>query len=452
MGEELCKGCQDCTNNNPEDDLSRQQNPPLQYINNPYFMNNKTNNTVNEITQNNNDNPYFLNNKTNNSVNEITQNNNDSFFNNNNHITKTSNMPLYDLEDNKNYKLKSSNDINSTPLEINKDKERLNEIKKNIYSRKITNLFRKYNGLKNASHQVLQKEYSTIPTSEFFIYLNNDDLDVNLAPEINCLYLGTKFNNKKDGLGLEIFEETKSKYFGIFRNGKRITAGHFLMNNDLKEYYYTGEINGIYAWGYGWFENLKKYNYYEGNWKNSMKNGIGIEYYEDNSEYKGTFLNGKKDGIGFYKWVDGSSYEGEWKENKLNGYGIYTFKDGSIYKGEWKGNRMNGIGEFSFPGIKTYIGYFQRDIRCGFGITIWHIENKAFIGFWNNNQQNGIGKFISNNKMKYGIWKDGKLIEKINNKMEFNKRLNNEEIAYLAYLKIDQYSEISQLINQYIDL
>ena len=54
--------------------------------------------------------------------------------------------------------------------------------------------------------------------------------------------------------------------------------------------------------------------------------------------------------------------------------------------------------------------------------------------------------------MKYGIWKDGKLIEKINNKMEFNKRLNNEEIAYLAYLKIDQYSEISQLINQYIDL
>ena len=28
-----------------------------------------------------------------------------------------------------------------------------------------------------------------------------------------------------------------------------------------------------------------------------MKNGYGIEKYEDKSEYRGTFLNGKKNGL-----------------------------------------------------------------------------------------------------------------------------------------------------------
>ena len=31
--------------------FSRQPNPPLTNINNPYFFNNKTNNSINELTQ-----------------------------------------------------------------------------------------------------------------------------------------------------------------------------------------------------------------------------------------------------------------------------------------------------------------------------------------------------------------------------------------------------------------
>ena len=43
-----------------------------------------------------------------------------------------------------------------------------------------------------------------------------------------------------------------------------------------------------------------------------MRNGYGIEYYEDGAYYKGEFRNGTKTGIGVYKWIDRSSYEGEW--------------------------------------------------------------------------------------------------------------------------------------------
>ncbi len=420
MGEELCRGCRDCTNNNQEEDFSHQANPPLTNINNPLFFNNKTSNSVNEVTQMNNE--SFLNNYNHNNKNE-------SYATTNN---------IVDLEENS--KLRSTNHLNS------EESQKLREIKKNNCSRKITNLFRKYKELKNNSHQILCKEYSTIPSSEYILDLNNDELDVNLAPEVNCLYLGTKFQNKKDGLGLEVFADTKSKYFGIFRNGKRVDAGQFTINNDFQDYYYYGQVKGIYAWGFGWFQEYKNYTYYEGNWENSMKNGYGIEKYQDKSEYMGNFVNGKKDGIGYYKWLDGSSYEGEWKENKLHGYGIYTFKDGSIYKGEWKRNRMNGVGEFSYPGVKTYIGFFERDIRNGFGMLIWHKTNKAFVGFWKNNKQDGLGKFIVNDKKRYGIWKNGEIIEKIGNKNEFDKRLNNEEIGYSTYFQMEEYDNFSQIM------
>ena len=426
MGEEFCKGCQDCTNNNPEENFSREPNPPLTNINNPYFFNNKTNNSINELTQMNNE----------------------SFLNNYNHNKNESFITNY--EDNKNKSLNIVNSINMDSNELEND--RLKEIQRNNCCKKITNLFRKLKESKNYCHQVLCKEYSIIPSSAFILDLNNDDLDVNLAPEINCLYLGTKFKDMKDGLGLEIFGDTKAKYFGIFRNGKRTDAGQFTICNEYKDYYYYGQIKGIYAWEYGWFEDRKNFTFYEGMWKNSMKNGIGIENYADKSEYKGNFVNGKKHGIGIYKWIDGSSYEGEWKENKLEGYGIYTFKDGSLYKGEWKGNRMNGIGEFSYPGVKTYIGYFQRDLRNGFGISIWHQNNKAFIGFWKNNLQDGLGKFIANNKVRYGVWKEGKMSEKINSKTDFDQRLNDEEVGYSTYFQTEEYDSISQFMNQNISL
>ena len=119
MGEEFCKGCRDCTNQNEEEDLSKQANPPLTNLNNPFFLNKKTNNSINDISQQNNE----------------------SFLNNYNHknesytTTNNSRIPLGEFEDNKNYKLKANNNINFDESDI--DRERLNEIKKEIYIKKI---------------------------------------------------------------------------------------------------------------------------------------------------------------------------------------------------------------------------------------------------------------------------------------------------------------------------
>ena len=309
-------------------------------------------------------------------------------------------------------------------------------------------VFRKLLTAKKLSHQTITKEYSEIPSSEFIIGLDPEKLNINLAPEDTCIYLGNKFNEKKDGLGLEIFNNTNAKYFGVFRNGKRVHLGRFSINNNLNQYYFNGFIQGIYAWGYGWVSDKKNLKDYEGMWENSMKNGYGIEKYGNNAEYKGCFLNGKREGIGYYKWYeDNSSYEGEWKENKLNGYGIYKFSDGSEYRGQWKKSKLHGFGIFIYPGIKQYFGFFKNDKRAGFGIGVWLQEKKAFIGFWKNNGINGYGKLLHNDNIIFGFWSEGKIKRKFKKKELINK-LKEEKVGFLKYFHMNSYNEILNLINQ----
>ena len=115
----------------------------------------------------------------------------------------------------------------------------------------------------NIAHNKLYKDLLEISPSEIIKGLNTNQLTVNLSPETPYIYLGTKFNDKKDGLGLEIFPKSKASYFGIFRNGKRVEAGKFKIKNDIKDYSYYGNIYGIYAWGFGWLINNKSKKYYE---------------------------------------------------------------------------------------------------------------------------------------------------------------------------------------------
>ena len=326
------------------------------------------------------------NNINNNSKNNILDNNITYENSNTNNNNVNNNNSLMDSINN----VKRNKNIKEDMISKRNNKENIEDES----AKKITNLFRKLLNEKKISHQKLYKDILELSPSEYIRGLNPEQLNINLAPETPYIYLGTKFNNKKDGLGLEIFNKNKASYFGIFKNGKRVEARKFIIKNETKEYSYYGQIYGIYAWGYGWLKDKKGKKKYEGTWERSMKNGYGIEKYGDKSEYRGCYLNGKKEGIGYYQWKDGSSYEGEYKEDKLYGYGIYKFSDGLIYEGQWKDNKFHGFGEFTQPGIKKYIGYFEEDKRSGFGIEIMYKKQRAFIGFWKNDKTEECGKFI----------------------------------------------------------
>ena len=461
MGQEFCKGCEDCTNfKNNEGDLSYFANKPIQSLKNPYLINGNLDNSILNKTDIQNDISILTNNNQNkNEISRISSLNSKNVGNNLSRNLLT-NTKFYQRESEDIFKQKNEdeeynnnengykkNNTKDNGIFYNEEIDEIQQKKRNNGVKKIKKIFKEYMKRKAESHKEIFTDNSTLNDNNYISNNIRNELDVNLAPDSNYLYIGTKYNYKKDGYGLELFSDSKAKYFGKFINDKRVHIGKFKIDNDNYSYYYYGEVKGLYANGFGISENCKESIYYEGMWVNSKKEGYGIEKYnKDNSIYKGCFSNGKKNGIGHYIWNDNSSYKGEWLDGTLNGYGIYHFQDGSIYKGSWENNRMSGLGEFTFPEIKTYLGYFKRDKRAGFGILIWYKEKKVFLGFWKENKQNGLGKFISNGKIRYGIWEKGVLKDKINDEQDFIDKMEGDEKYYLNLLKSNKYEEIREKI------
>ena len=100
---------------------------------------------------------------------------------------------------------------------------------------------------------------------------------------------------------------------------------------------------------------------------------------------------------------------------------------------------MHGYGEFTWVEKKKYCGFYKYDKKDGFGLYYWP-DNKFFIGFWKEGKQNGFGKYIKNNDVKYGLWRDGKKEKMYSNDEEevFFKDLEEEfEGNYVKIFKWD---------------
>ena len=141
---------------------------------------------------------------------------------------------------------------------------------------------------------------------------------------------------------------------------------------------------------------------------------------------------------------------GEWKNNLMDGYGIYSFNNNAIYEGSWQNNKMNGFGTLNSKNNKIYIGFFENDYKSGFGIMIWYNDNKAFVGFWKDNKQNGFGKIFYNEKTAYGNWKNGKIVNKIEDREIIDSIFNDINKYFLSFFELRNYEEVKQKINDYI--
>lgn len=57
--------------------------------------------------------------------------------------------------------------------------------------------------------------------------------------------------------------------------------------------------------------------------KDGVRNGRGVQVWEDGSRYEGEWINDRACGKGKLVHGNGDVYEGEWKDDKANGYGVY---------------------------------------------------------------------------------------------------------------------------------
>ena len=337
-------------------------------------------------------------------------------------------------------------DENSLYEKVQADESKLRNIIFN-YNLSLVKSFRKLKKLKEEAHKIITLRKNLKEKRELILLDGKENLDVDLFPEQNYNFLGNIFKEKEDGFGIQYFPINKAKYVGYFLNGKR--KNYCIFENKSKFYTYKGETKKNFTGLYGIYHNYKQEITYEGEWLNNRKDGIGIEFYKDGSKFQGEHKNGVKHGIGTYIWEDGSMYQGEWKYNLMDGYGIYKFKDGSICQGYWFSNQLNGFGKLTLAQVKCYIGFFKKDYKSGFGLLFWFKEKKAFVGFWKNNKQDGLGKFIYNEKIKYGTWKQGNRESKFE-KNEFYNLLNekNSSQIFLNIFEMD-YDGLKEYIQNF---
>ena len=203
-------------------------------------------------------------------------------------------------------------------------------------------------------------------------------------------------------------------YVGQIKNNEITGSGKYFFPNGT---IYIGEVLNGFRHGFGKFESPKEELSYEGNWKNGLKNGMGV-------------MNKK-----------GSTYEGNWKDGYIDGKGKLKWKSGNIYKGDFKMGKMDGNGYMIwFNENKKYSGEWKNNIQNGFGVEIWY-ETKGehkylfnrYIGEWKNGKRDGYGIFYYSNGAKYeGTWKD-------DNKEGFGVFTYNDGRKYYGLFKGDNF-------------
>ena len=227
-------------------------------------------------------------------------------------------------------------------------------------------------------------------------------------------------NGKKVGYWKE------SDFEGEYKDGKRNGKG---IENSWTGYYVNNYLHGIRKQGdqqkiYCFGEEVNILNYrkennciyvnnikeYEGDLKNGIKDGQGIEFYKNGKKrYEGSFKNGKHHGKGkeFYEneilkyegefnmdEYDKSGieydetgqkiYEGEFKKGKYDGKGKLYRNGKLLYEGDFVDNKLQGKGkEFDEEGKLLYSGEFQNNAYNGFGS---RFLVRPYEGYWSNNR------------------------------------------------------------------
>ncbi|XP_062269515.1 MORN repeat-containing protein 3-like [Platichthys flesus] len=165
-------------------------------------------------------------------------------------------------------------------------------------------------------------------------------------------YNGEWQNNKKHGIGTQIWKKSGTFYNGEWKFGKRDGYGRYSVlvpktkNYELK---YAGKWTNGKKHGYGtYFYN--KSTVYEGDWSEDNRSGSGKIHYENGDIYEGEWTRDKCHGQGIIQHVNGNSYEGLWKDGKKNGNGKFYYLDkGQIYEGFW----VDGVAKC---GTLSYVG------------------------------------------------------------------------------------------------
>jgi hypothetical protein len=153
------------------------------------------------------------------------------------------------------------------------------------------------------SPQKAPRNTPQIPASKPAATPQNDDNSV-----------GCVAGNCDNGLGIYINEETRERYEGDFRYGKRHGTG--------VQYYPDGSMK------------------YKGDFKNDLRAGYGAYYFANGDKLVGQFVQNAPNGKGTYYYADGDRFVGIYEDGKRNGPGNYYYRDGRREAGIYEDDEL----------------------------------------------------------------------------------------------------------------
>lgn len=103
-------------------------------------------------------------------------------------------------------------------------------------------------------------------------------------------------------------------------------------------FYYFGYVNANdQPNGFGTAVYPHNGGIYEGEWKEGMRHGTGVQKWQDGTSYDGEFEEDRREGKGTYIWKNGERYEGDWLDGKRHGTGVFYDKNKKlVFSGKWK--------------------------------------------------------------------------------------------------------------------
>ena len=141
-------------------------------------------------------------------------------------------------------------------------------------------------------------------------------------------------------------------------------------------------------------------DFYEGDFKDDLRDGYGSYIYANGDKYAGQWANDYKDGTGTMVFTNGDHYEGQWRFNKRHGRGKLTFKNGQVYEGYYRDDQRCGYGVMKYPSGDVYAGHWKTNMKHRFGV-FKYVNGDMYIGEFKNNLRHGQGKFVRHLEPSY---------------------------------------------------
>lgn len=150
---------------------------------------------------------------------------------------------------------------------------------------------------------------------------------------------------------------------------------------------------------------------YIGDWKENMKEGFGIQIYDNKDKYEGLWANNMRHGQGTY-WRNEAGklkreYTGDWIEDKRHGRGTFFYKNGDRYDGFWVQGKPQGEGRIIYANQDIYEGQWHEGKKSGYGVLVKK-NGDNYEGHWVNDMKEGQGSYLfaEKNKLFVGEWVD----------------------------------------------